>query len=36
MKIKVLEINTNLMTNKFRMNKINPKEEVEFHKYKGN
>ena len=33
--IKVLEINANLMENEFRMNKINAKEEVEFHK-KGN
>ena len=33
--IKVLEINANLMENEFRMNKINAKEEVEFH-CKGN
>ena len=36
MKIKVLEINANLMENKFQMNKINLKEEVEFHKYNEN
>ena len=30
--IKVLEINANLMANEFRMNKINAKDEVEFHK----
>ena len=33
--IKVLEINTNLMANNFRVKKINAKEEVEFHN-KGN
>ena len=33
--IKVLEINANLMENEFRINKINAKEEVEFHS-KGN
>ena len=30
-KIKVLEINANLMENDFRIKKINAKEEVEFH-----
>ena len=33
--IKVLEINANLMANEFRMNKVNAKDEVEFHN-KGN
>ena len=34
-KIKVLEINANLMENDFRIKKINAKVEVEFHN-KGN